>query len=49
LLLRGEALKLQKDGAAESGWVTGSNPLLEAKSDVAIMNNHEPFPEDEGA
>jgi ATP-dependent Clp protease ATP-binding subunit ClpB len=44
---RGEALKLQKEGQAEFGWTTGSNPLSEDKNDVVIIKNHEGHTEDE--
>jgi hypothetical protein len=44
---RGEALKLQKEGQAELGWATGSNPMSEDKNDVVILKNHEAYPEED--
>jgi ATP-dependent Clp protease ATP-binding subunit ClpA len=44
---RGEAIKLQKDGLAELGWVTGASPKSEDRNDVVILKNHEPFPEED--
>ena len=47
VVTRGEAMKLQKDGKAELGWITGASPKSEDKNDVVIVKNHEPFPDDE--
>ena len=44
---RGEAIKLQKEGHANLGWTSGSNPMSEDKNDVVILKNHESYPEDE--
>ncbi|KAG7372481.1 Clp protease ATP-binding subunit ClpB [Nitzschia inconspicua] len=47
VVTRGEANKLQNDGLAALGWVTGASPQSEDRNDVVILKNHEPFPEDE--
>jgi ATP-dependent Clp protease ATP-binding subunit ClpB len=47
VVTRGEATKMQKDGGAELGWVTGASPLSEDRNDVVILKNHEPFPEED--
>lgn len=47
VVTRGEVSKLQKEGLAELGWVTGASPQSEDRNDVVILKNHEPYPEEE--
>jgi ATP-dependent Clp protease ATP-binding subunit ClpA len=46
VVTRGEAMKLQKEGNAELGWMTGASPKSEDKNDVVILTNHKPYPDD---
>lgn len=47
VVTRGEATKLQKEGIADLGWVTGASPQSEDRNDVVILKNHSPYPEEE--
>lgn len=47
VVTRGESTKLQKDGVATLGWVTGASQRSEDRNDVVILKNHEPYPEEE--
>ena len=47
VVTRGEAMKLQKEGQAQLGWVTGASPQSEDRNDVVILKNHEPYPEED--
>ena len=40
---RGEALKLQKDGKANFGWVTGADRRSKNRNDIVILKNHEAY------
>ena len=44
---RGEALKLNEDGQAQLGWVTGADNRSTDRNDVVILKNHEPFADDD--
>jgi hypothetical protein len=39
-------MKMQKEGKAELGWITGASPKSEDRNDVVILKNHEPYPDD---
>lgn len=47
VVTRGEALKLQNEGNAQLGWVTGASHRSTDINDVVILNNHESYPDDD--
>lgn len=49
VVTRGEGLKLQQEGKAQMGWVTGASPKSQDRNDVVILKNHEPFLDEDDA